>query len=112
MDYGKDQLCTKLAIESIQAWKEWNKERQEHGLDRVFHNTGLLIFSGTNECTENELVSIEQIRSLCGQDEIEELTPDEIVSRFPFFETAVKSSGNGYAYYNKQGGKIYSFFFY
>jgi sarcosine oxidase/L-pipecolate oxidase len=104
MDYGKDKMCMELCIDSIDIWNEWNKERETLGLDPVYHNTGMLIFSGEDKICENEEYSLKHIREAGHGDWIEELDAKEIVDRYPYFETAVKN-GISYAYYNKVGGK-------
>lgn len=93
-----------LCIDSIDIWNEWNKERETLGLDPVYHNTGMLIFSGEDKICENEEYSLKHIREAGHGDWIEELDAKEIVDRYPYFETAVKN-GISYAYYNKVGGK-------
>lgn len=104
MDYGDSKLCMDLAIDSIKIWNEWNKERVAKNQPPVYHNTGMLIFSGTDKLSQNEHDSLKHIRN-AGHDEwIEELTLEQIVQRYPYFETAVKN-GISAAYYNKIGGK-------
>jgi sarcosine oxidase/L-pipecolate oxidase len=105
MDYGDSKLCTELAIDSINIWNQWNKERDEQNGIPVYHNTGMLIFSGTDKLSQNEKDSIKQIRNAGHADWIEELTPEQIVQRYPYFENAVKN-GISAAYYNKVGGKV------
>ncbi|RCI04754.1 hypothetical protein CU098_009984 [Rhizopus stolonifer] len=103
MDYGDARLYTDLAIDSIDIWNQWNQERKAQGLVPVYHNTGLLVFSGEDKLCENELHSLKHIRAAGHNDWIEELSPQELVSRYPFFENAVKN-GISAAYYNKVGG--------
>ena len=104
MDYGDSRLYTDLAIDSIDIWNQWNKERAEENKHPVFHNTGILIFSGTNELTNIEVNSIKHIKNAGHADWIEELTPEEIKQRYPYLGSAV-NNGFSAAYYNKVGGK-------
>lgn len=65
----------------------------------------MLVFSGEDELCENEKYSLHHIRAAGHGDWIEELNGEQIVSRYPYFETAVKN-GISSAYYNKVGGKL------
>lgn len=103
MDYGNERLCMELAIDSINIWNQWNEERTAEGLSPVYHNTGMLVFSGEDRLCENEKHSLHHIRAAGHDDWIEELSAEQIVSRYPYFETAVKN-GISCAYYNKVGG--------
>ncbi|KAI8063015.1 FAD dependent oxidoreductase [Thamnidium elegans] len=99
MDYGDSKLSMELAIDSIGIWNQWNKESQIP----VYHNTGMLIFSGASQLLENELHSLKHIRNAGHAGWIEELHGDQITERYPYLETAVKN-GISAAYYNKVGG--------
>ncbi|KAI8646390.1 FAD dependent oxidoreductase [Parasitella parasitica] len=103
MDYGDEKLCMELAIDSIDIWNQWNQERIEEGLSPVYHNTGMLVFLGEKGLSENEKHSLRHIRPAGHADWIEELNGEQIVSRYPCLETAVKN-GISCAYYNKVGG--------
>ncbi|KAK4515724.1 uncharacterized protein ATC70_010677 [Mucor velutinosus] len=103
MDYGNERLCMELAIDSIDIWNQWNKERAAQDLSPVYHNTGMLVFSGEDKLCENEKNTLHHIRAAGHADWIEELNAEQIVSRYPYFETAVKN-GISCAYYNKVGG--------
>lgn len=110
MDYGDSRLCMELAIDSIDVWNQWNKETQVP----IYHNTGMLIFSGASQLCENELHSLKHIRNAGHADWIEELHGDQITERYPYLETAV-NNGISAAYYNKIGGsyaKLLFFFFF
>lgn len=102
MDYGDSKLCMELAIDSINIWNQWNKE----SVEPVYHNTGMLIFSGGAELCENEKKSLFHIRNAGHDDWIEELNGEHIIQRYPYLEKAV-NSGMSSGYYNKVGGNIY-----
>lgn len=99
MDYGDNKLCMELAIDSIDIWNQWNKESKVP----VYHNTGMLIFSGDSKLCENELNSLKHIRNAGHSDWVEELSTGQITDRYPYLENYVKS-GVSAAYYNKVGG--------
>ncbi|KAI7896951.1 FAD dependent oxidoreductase [Mucor mucedo] len=99
MDYGSSKLNMQLAIDSIDIWNQWNQESSIP----VYHNTGMLIFSGGATLCENEQQSLFHIRNAGHGDWIEELNGDQIQKRYPYLENAVRS-GLSSGYYNKVGG--------
>ncbi|CAO3642734.1 unnamed protein product [Mucor hiemalis] len=103
MDYGDSKLCTELAIDSINIWNQWNREKAQKNEAPLYHNTGMLIFSGSNKLGSTDHHSIKHIRNAGHGDWIEELTPEQIKKRFPYFKHAV-DNGISAAYYNKVGG--------
>jgi sarcosine oxidase/L-pipecolate oxidase len=106
MDYNDNRLCTELAIDSINIWNKWNEERAQQNDVPVYHNTGMLLFSGSQKLEQTELDSLKHIRNAGHDDWVEELTHDQLKQRYPFFEHAV-DSGMSAAYFNKVGGNVY-----
>ncbi|GAN02310.1 fructosyl amino acid oxidase [Mucor ambiguus] len=103
MDYGNNTLYMHLAVEAIDAWKQWNAERAEKKLVPVYHNTGMLIFSANGQYAEYEKDNMRSIREAGFGDYIEELNADQLKERYPYLTDTVD---NGYdiAYANKVGG--------
>lgn len=102
MDYGDNRLNMQLAIDSIDIWNQWNQESPIP----VYHNTGMLIFSGGSTLCENEQQSLYHIRNAGHHDWIEELNGEQIQQRYPYLENAVRN-GLSSGYYNKVGGKSF-----
>ncbi|KAL0084029.1 FAD dependent oxidoreductase [Phycomyces blakesleeanus] len=104
MDYADDTIYMHLAIEAIQMWHQWNKERADMGLEPVFHPSGVLLFSSNGEYSDFEKQSLKHIREAGYGHVIEELkSPEEIIARYPYFKDAV-DNGYNIAYLNKEGG--------
>lgn len=103
MDYGKNTLYMHLAVEALDAWKQWNVERAEKNLAPVYHNTGMLIFSANGQYAEYEKDNMKSIREAGFGEYIEELNADQLKKRYPHLSDTVD---NGYdiAYANKVGG--------
>lgn len=104
MDYGTNKLCMKLAIDAIRIWEEWNKERAVKNLKPIYRSTGMIAFSSNGEFSEYDKEGLKTMRDAGYGENIEELTPQQIKERYPFFKNAVN---NGYdiAYFNKIGGR-------
>ncbi|EPB81331.1 hypothetical protein HMPREF1544_11948 [Mucor circinelloides 1006PhL] len=103
MDYGENTLYMHLAVEAIDAWKQWNIERAEKSLVPVYHNTGMLLFSANGQYAEYEKDNMKSIREAGFGDYIEELNAEQLKQRYPYLSDTVD---NGYdiAYANKVGG--------
>ncbi|KAL7319304.1 hypothetical protein PS15m_002457 [Mucor circinelloides] len=103
MDYGKNTLYMHLAVEAIDAWKQWNIERAEKKMVPVYHNTGMLIFSVNGQYAEYEKDNMKSIREAGFGNYIEELNAEQLKQRYPYLSDTVD---NGYdiAYANKVGG--------
>lgn len=107
MDYANDTLYMHLTIEAIGLWKQWNQERAELNQDPVYHETGVLLFSGKDNFSDFEKNCMKTIRESGYGHFIEEFTsPEQITRKFPQFESAVKNGFNT-AYFNKAGGNVY-----
>lgn len=105
MDYGTNTIYMHLAIEAIDAWKQWNIERAEKNLTPVYCNTGIIAFSANGQYAKYEKDNMESIREAGYEDYIEELDSDKLKSRYPHLSDTVD---NGYdiAYFNKVGGNF------
>ncbi|KAI8642418.1 FAD dependent oxidoreductase [Parasitella parasitica] len=104
MDYANDTLYMHLMVEAFGMWHQWNKERAEKNLDPVFHQSGVLLFSGKDNFSDFEKDSMKNIREAGYGHYIEEFTsPEQIIEKFPQFEKSVENGFNT-AYLNKEGG--------
>ncbi|OBZ91469.1 L-pipecolate oxidase [Choanephora cucurbitarum] len=103
IDYGAKELYTRLGLEAITAWEEWNKEREQAKLVPVYHNSGFILFSSNNQFTQYEKDCMETIKRIGYGSFLEELHADQIKERYPFFSMTV-DNGYNIAYINKIGG--------
>lgn len=104
MDYANDTLYMHLMVEAFNMWHQWNKERAEANQDPIFHQSGVLLFSGKDQFSDFEKNCMKNIREAGYGHYIEEYkTPEEIIAKFPQFKEAV-ASGFNTAYLNKAGG--------
>lgn len=106
MDYANDTLYMHLMVEAFGIWRQWNKERAEKNLDPVFHQSGVLLFSGKDKFSDFERDCMKNIREAGYGHFIEEFTsPEQIIEKFPQFQKAVENGFNT-AYLNKEGGML------
>lgn len=104
MDYANDTLYMHLMVEAFGLWRQWNKERAEKNLEPVFHQSGVLLFSGKDKFSDFERDCMKNIREAGYGHFIEEFTsPEQIIKKFPQFQKAVENGFNT-AYLNKEGG--------
>lgn len=104
MDYANDTLYMHLMVEAFNMWHQWNKERAEANQDPIFHQSGVLLFSGKDQFSDFEKNCMKNIREAGYGHYIEEYkTPEEIIAKFPQFKEAV-ANGFNTAYLNKAGG--------
>ena len=106
MDYANDTLYMHLMVEAFTMWHQWNAEREAAGQEPVFHQSGVLLFSGKDNFSDFEKNCMKNIREAGYGHYIEEFkSPQDIVDKFPQFKDAV-ANGFNTAYLNKAGGKI------
>lgn len=104
MDYANDTLYMHLMVEAFNMWHQWNRERAEENKSPVFHQSGVLLFSGKDQFSDFEKNCMRNIREAGYGHYIEEFkSPEEIIAKFPQFKEAVKNGFNT-AYLNKAGG--------
>lgn len=98
-------------VEGFNMWHQWNKERAEKGLEPVFNQSGVILFSQNGEFSDFEKDTMKTIREAGYGHFIEEFkSEEEIVKKFPQFKSAVKNGFNK-AYLNNAGGKIFHNFY-
>jgi monomeric sarcosine oxidase len=85
MSYGPDDLYTRSAIESLQAWKKLFNDihpPSDYSLDRLFHETGVLLLARDNDFySEASLATLER-----NHVPFSKLDRDELSRRYPQLE--------------------------
>ncbi len=95
MDYGADELWTRLGRESLVGWAAWNRESGES----LFHNDGFLVLS--REAMRPGGFEFESFKLLTAQGErLERLDSAAVARRFPAWAADKYPDG----YLNPHGG--------
>jgi glycine/D-amino acid oxidase-like deaminating enzyme len=94
MDYGTDELHTRLAELAIEGWRRWNQDWEQE----LYHETGFLVL--TRHAMTPDSFEGGSFNHLAGRGRLEPLDAPAISARYPAWSKAEFHGG----YLNRDGG--------